>query len=158
MSISVTIKKAITAELRPLGFIRKGSTWRLRKKDVIAVLNLQKDDSDYTYYLNVGFWLRQFEEMKDTRPELCHVQTRANRLHPERSAYINNLFADFESCDDANDRVADIRRCLHESIAPILVECTTIPKLIQLVAHNRYLLVRRDACNALGRQEELPDD
>lgn len=158
MSISVTIKKAITAELRPLGFIRKGSTWRLRKKDVIAVLNLQKSNYDYTYYLNVGFWLQQFEEMKDPRPELCHVCTRAECLCPERSAYIDNLFMNFESCDDANDRVADIRRCLHESIAPILVECTTIPKLIQLVAHNRDLLVRRDAWNVLDWQEELPDD
>ncbi len=148
------LSAALTAELNPLGFTKKGATWYLRNEDTIAVLNLQKSNYDATFFLNVGFWLRKIEEVEHPKDELCHIRTRAEELWPTGNPSIGVLLGESTRCDDCAVRITAIRTFIREHIIPLLLEGSTIPGIVKLLEKHDGFLVRRVALDALGLQTE----
>ena len=144
-----TLSAALSDELRPVGFVKKGATWYLRKQDVIAVLNLQKSNYDSTHFLNLGFWLREIDDVQNPKDEQCHVRTRAEEIWPTETPNIAELLTIDATCDDA-ERLAAIRSFTREKVLPLLLAGTTIPGLLALLENHDGFLVRRIALDLLG--------
>jgi len=148
------LSAALTAELSPFGFTRKGSTWYLRKEKVIAVLNLQKSNYDATCFLNLGFWLRTIGEVEHPKDEQCHVRTRAEEIWPIGNPTIAELLGECTTCDDAAARIPAIRTFVRETVVPMLLEGSTISGLQTLLENHDGFLVRRVALDTLGLEAQ----
>ncbi len=148
------LSAALTAELSPFGFTRRGSTWYRRTQDVIAVLNLQKSNYDATFFLNLGFWLRTIEQVEHPKEEQCHVRTRAEELWPTANPSIAELLSESTIGDDCGKRITAIRTFVREQVVPLLLKGSTISGIAALLEVHDGFLVRRVAREALGLETQ----
>ncbi len=96
------LKRAFGEGLRREGFERKGPDWYLRGSELIAVVNLQKDDFSDAWFVNLGIWITALGEAEWPKSHTCHVQIRVPRLWPDRQHEIAQLF-DLEREDLPDD-------------------------------------------------------
>jgi hypothetical protein len=137
-------------ELRPAGFHRKGASWYLRGKEIVAVLNLQKSQYGDRYFLNIGFLLMDLDDNPFPREEQCHVRTRAAQLWSEDRPGIEDML-DMEYPFSAEpERISSIRLFVQERLIPLLREGSQAEGLSQIVKTRPGFLVHRDARKRLG--------
>lgn len=127
------LSSTINLELKPHGFIKKGSTWYLQRDDVIAVFNLQKSSYSNAFFINLGFWLQQIEEAQYPKPEQCHISNRVSSIWPNENPRITDLLNIDDFSYDEDERIAAIKLFISENIVPTLLEGTTIPGLLSLL-------------------------
>ena len=142
---SKALAKALNEELRPIGFYKKGLTWYLRKEEVIAVLNLQKSNYDGTFFINLGFWLRQIEDIQNPKAEQCHVLSRSEELWPEETRSIIEQQSEDNACATGICQITEIRQFVREKIIPLLSQGSTLAGLTVMLAAREGFQVRRVA-------------
>jgi len=153
MSNAQTITRSINAELKLAGFKKKGSAWYFPGQDVIGVLNLQKSNYDDTFFLNLGFWIRDLGETETPRDEECHVRGRADRIWSEHEPSISELLSAPEESEGMEVRLRDIKEFVRESVIPFFGKGTTLEDLSAIVETNTALQVRKVAWEKLGVTE-----
>ena len=143
------IGKVLTAELASADFTRRGSTWRLIGDEVVAVVNLQKSRYSQTYFLNIGFWIRELGENTQPQEHKCHVRSRAGSLWASRSPSPNELLSEDSSISD-EDRIEAFRVLVREELLPLMIKGLTKDGLSELVSDNMDFLILRVAWPVLG--------
>lgn len=148
------LSTVLNTELKSHGFTKKGSTWYLKKDEIISVLNLQKSNYDNTFFLNIGFWLLKIEDIDTPKQERCHVLSRASSLWPDGNPRVADLLriSDFD-CDE-KERIAAIKIFIREKLIPLLQEGSTITGLLTLLANHDEFHIQLVARKFLGL--ELP--
>ncbi len=144
------LKQTVTAELRPVGFARKGSAWYLQNEKIIAVVNLQKSEFGTLYFLNIGFWLREIEDIHNPKVERCHVQARAEGIWKCGRPSIADLLDLENSFTDDASRLVLLRQFVREQFVPFVRSGSTVSGLKSLLTDGREFLIRRDAWDILG--------
>jgi hypothetical protein len=152
---SITLANALNEELKPFGFSKKGLTWYLRKEDVIAVLNLQKSNYDDAFFINLGFWLRQIEDIQNPKGEQCHVLSRAEELWPKEKSSIIEQRSEDNACTTGKCQISEIKQFVREKIIPLLCQGSTLVGLVEILAAREGFLVRRIARPFLGMKSTI---
>lgn len=154
MTASSDLINVLGSLLRPLGFKKSGSTWRLISDDVIAVLNIQKSQFDSAHFVNVGFWIRSLGDDTKPKPELCHVRGRAEGIWPDLGAQVVELM-DIPDADVLDESRAEaIQKTFQDTIVPLLQKGASTLGLSELVKECDGLQVRRVAWPVFGISDE----
>jgi len=143
------LKKVLNNELSQYGFHRKGSTWLLKKKEVIVLVNLQKSNYGEYYYINIGFLLRHIDDIQNPRVEFCHLQGRADGISENDTSLVSSLL-DLESSLDDENRINLFSLFIREKIIPLVLSGVTIQGLREIVKNHKEFVVLRDAWEILG--------
>lgn len=145
------VTKLIDRALKHKGFTRTGLTWRTDSEEVLAVLGLQKSNYDQSWFLNVGFWIRELGEAQKTsiRQEHCHVQARAQELWSTRDPSPDQVLAESTSIAD-EERAAELERFIQLDLLPVVKRAATVASLRQLLTEYTGFRVRRVAQDLLG--------
>lgn len=141
---------AVGSLLRPVGFKKAGSTWRLITDDVIVVLNIQKSQFDSAHFVNVGFWIRSLGDDMKPKPELCHVRGRAEGIWPDLGSQVVELMniPDTDVLDES--RASAIQQIFRDRIVPLLEKGASSQGLSELVRECGGLQVRKVAWPIFG--------
>lgn len=82
----IDLVKATVGEFaKRKGFARRGS-WYKNGEDVVVVLGTQKSQYANAYYLNLGFWLKEFGDVGQSSPEQCHAWLRLGTVMEKAGA------------------------------------------------------------------------
>jgi len=75
---------AIHELLKQEGFKKQSSTWRRELKDIIQVVNLQRSDFAFSFYLNLGIFIKKINpDVKNPRESQCHYRKRFEKISAE---------------------------------------------------------------------------
>jgi hypothetical protein len=125
------LKKSIALPLRKAGFVKKGLSWWIDRKDVIVVVNLQKCDWGDYYFINIGFWLKALEKGLFPKEHECHLSYRTENLFPEmRELILLGCHREMST----PEMLADLSIFIENQLIPFLIECTQEGKLRELLA------------------------
>ncbi|MCH9655828.1 MAG: DUF4304 domain-containing protein [Planctomycetes bacterium] len=144
------LKTTINAELKAHGFLRKGSNWYLSCEEVVVVVNLQKSNYSALYFLNLGFWLQQVEQMQYPRSEQCHIHNRASSLYPDGNPRIADLLNVDEFPYDEDQRITEIQQFISVKLIPLLLKGSTVSGLKKMLSENSGYAIRVVAQECLG--------
>lgn len=139
------LSQALSDELLPAGFRRKGSNWTKAGEDVVAVINLQKSNYDESYFLNLGFWLVELGENAEPKEEQCHVRTRADAVASSGSHSIGDLLTQGRTDLTKADHLARIREFTKTQLVPLVQEGLSKAGLKKFIGRHDDLLVRQVA-------------
>jgi len=127
----------------------------LRKEEVIGVLNVQKSNYDDTFFINLGFWLRQIEDIQNPKNEQCHVLSRAEELWPEENRSTIEQQSENNACTTGKSQITEIRQFVREKIIPLLCHGSTLAGLTEILAAREGFLIRRIARPLLGMETTI---
>ena len=88
----------------PIGFKRKGNTWKVRGTELEKIINLQKSKYSNSYYLNYGFIINN---LNLDRLEM-HVFNRLSSFDDKENQRIMSLF-DLENEISDGDRKEELK-------------------------------------------------
>jgi len=75
---------AIHELLNQAGFKKQGSTWRREFKDIIQIVNLQRSNFSFSFYLNLGIFVKKFNSnIKNPEEVECHYRERFETIGEE---------------------------------------------------------------------------
>lgn len=147
-------------ELRPSGFRKDGSNWRLDTPETIVVVNLQKSRWSDAYDINLGTLVKSLPDLPDrprnhARPSIvdCHYCVRFDDLFHEkqqgeesvspRQAMVRALL-DFNALKiDTAKRTIGLQSIFRERMLPFLELCRTergIEKIVKEWGDPSYLM------------------
>jgi hypothetical protein len=125
-----TFKQSIATTLENANFVKRGQSWYLDGEDAIIVLNLQKNDWDEEYFINIGMWLKALGDADYPQENKCHLSYRAERLFPGEQELIRTG----ASLRNSNTKMlADLTEFLKIKVIPFLMECTHESKIRELL-------------------------
>lgn len=147
----ITLKEAVFEPFKQSGFTRKGQSWYFRGKDTIVVANLQKSDWGPQYYINIGFWLKDFGEESFPPYNQCHLYYRVERIFRDHRDLINHSCSLIES---DNILIGSLSEFIEKELIPFLRNCTELEYLKKLMKEGRLEggLVREEARMYLSKQ------
>jgi len=107
--------------LKQAGFKKKASTWRRELDNVIQVVNLQRSQYSFSYFLNLGVFIKKLDETNLAPQEYeCHYRKRIesiaakDRTSQEERVKLRQLF-DFEDTSvKPEEKIKDIKKMLQE--------------------------------------------
>src|SRR4051812_3354033 len=73
-----SIEQVIAERLKPLGYLKRATTWHRERDQLISVLNLQKSQWGEGWYINLGVYLRALGDEERPPEARCHVRCRAS--------------------------------------------------------------------------------
>lgn len=117
-------------KLQPMGFVRKGSTWRYRDDGVISVVNLQKSQYGGQRYVNLGVLLTALSDAENPMENECHIRTRWESLADDERSLAAALNLEVELAD--GDRQDELERHARNSLDVFLEGCRTLDGVRQL--------------------------
>jgi hypothetical protein len=126
------------------GFVRRSGDLFKESDQVIAALDLQRSEYAHSYYINVGFALRELHSASVAKFGLCDIRIRADALigKAERLGQLLDLTNGL----DATEREFELRRVLREELLPILESGLTLEGLRCLWRNKRLRgFVHKDA-------------
>ena len=125
------IQKEIFGLLSKNKFIRNKSKFLYRQQnDIVCVIDLQKSDYSFFYYLNIGIWFNAIRAYPVCAPYKCPLDIRATSI-PEikencHDVLLNQLL-DVEKCFTVHgvptnlaNRVEKIKEIFDETLLPFL--------------------------------------
>jgi hypothetical protein len=127
---------ALAVLLRSRGYIKSGSTFRLRTLDTIFIISLQSSDSSTSTLakvtVNLGVHVPALQDPQ--RPEKnpsassVHWHERIGRLMPEK----RDIWWSIHSAEEAASVAPIITRCVEQFGIPALAEVSTVQALKRL--------------------------
>jgi Domain of unknown function (DUF4304) len=122
---------------RKAGLERKGSVWFRRSDTVVAVVGLQKSQYGRSYYVNVGFWLRELGDNRFPKEERCHIRVRLGGLATDQRERINELLnLDYELPETV--RVSELVALLNDVLLPAIERGANIDGLRAMRADGTF--------------------
>jgi hypothetical protein len=127
---------AMTAALKPLGFAKSGSTFRLRNADTIAIISLQSSTSStlalakVTVNLGVHVPALQDTQRPEDNPSAwsAHWHQRIGHLLPDNS----DVWWSIRTVDEGRVVAAEVVRCVEQVGLPAIAQVSTVADLQQL--------------------------
>lgn len=127
---------ALSACLKPRGFVKSGSTFRQRNSDTICIVSLQSSTSSTAALakvtVNLGVHVPALQDPQ--RPEKnpssssTHWNQRIGHLMPEN----NDIWWSIHSIEEAGLVASEIARCVERFGIPALAEVSTVSALQKL--------------------------
>jgi hypothetical protein len=77
-----SFRRAVHQLLKARGFKRSGMTWRRQQSESLAVLNVQKSNWGPEYYVNVGVFFSELDNVSNPKEYECHVRGRVEPVDP----------------------------------------------------------------------------
>jgi hypothetical protein len=152
MTYGNIIQVTADAAFRALGGEKHSGSWYVRSDETIAVANLQKSQYSVCYYLNIGFWFPEIEDVQFPKSEKCHCVGRAGLLDQAKRFDLDRML-DLEAPMSDERRVQLIDDFVNEVVSPVFDMCRTVDGLKKLIAEGeplQYFLVRAAAVDLLG--------
>jgi hypothetical protein len=116
------------------GFKRKGNSCYLPGERIIVVVNLQRSDWGPRYFINIGFWIKDFGDESFPSVFKCPLNYRVERLFPERQELIS------ESCylpESNNQLIENLYEFVELDLLPFLRNCTELEFLRALLKQGK---------------------
>jgi len=124
-----TLKKVVGESLTSAGFKKKGQAWYLDNPDLIGVLELQKCDWGYNYFVNIGFYIRALGQKDDFPHErMCHLRYRVESIFHDLHIEICKMLIVHED-GDIESRLEQLQDLLTNRIVPFFMSVRTISDL-----------------------------
>jgi hypothetical protein len=94
--------------LEPLGFAKRGRTWRRTIGDVVQVINLQRGFGGQIH-INLGVYYMSLGIEKLPSEHQCHVRARLERIAEPR--YFTAIRSLDNSCKPSDEALAALHKC-----------------------------------------------
>ena len=72
--MSEPIRALFDKTLREQGFKKAAGSWYSDRPETVLVVNLQKSQYGYSFYINLGIWLKAVGESVAPKEHHCHVR------------------------------------------------------------------------------------
>ena len=147
------MQPVVDAELSLAGFAGRRNSWRRKSREIISVVQLQKDPYGNYGYLNVGFWICSLGANPAPLERECHIRLRACDLFNNLRDRID-VFMDLErvSMSDA-ERINGIHRAMRVTVIPFLDSAQNLEGLTKNLSRveGPSLMIRKEAGPVLGK-------
>lgn len=131
------LKDSINQTIKNAGFLKKTNSWYLHTPDVVLVVNLQKSDFGYKYYINFGVALKEFCDDHFPKENHCHIRFRMEALVDIDQVNTLRSFLDLENTSISDEqRNAEISSLIREKGLPRLNKLSTISGIAELLKSN----------------------
>ncbi len=135
-SLLKPVLAALTAILKPRGYVRTGSTFRLRNSDTVCIISLQSSTSStsalarVTVNLGVHVPALQDSERPEESPSAwsSHWQQRIGHLLPEKK----DVWWSIHSVEEGSLIATEIVGCMERFGLPALTQLSTVSALRRL--------------------------
>lgn len=131
--------ETINKVLRVLDFKKKASTWKREFKEVIQIVNLQRSQFSFSFYLNLGIFIKRLEEDKsDPKEYECHHGNRFEFIAAEDggSKKETNEIANYLNFEDTSmtpeEKIENVERIIEEKILPFFTEFDSSGPIINM--------------------------
>lgn len=113
-------------------FIKKSSTWRLHREDIITVVNMQRSNFSNSYYINMGFFFKKIEPLNENPFDYqCHLRARIEAFLS--TGELDRRALDFEDTTiDDMDRYTAIENAV-KKMANVIGEVNSDDDVLRLV-------------------------
>lgn len=118
----------------PLGFKKRGNTWKTQSEELTKLINLQKSKYSNAYYLNYGFVIHG---LNLDRLEM-HIYNRLSSLDDRENQRIMNLL-DFENDIPESDRKKELRFFMEKRMLSELQSIDTESDLLESLKKRSHL-------------------
>jgi hypothetical protein len=81
--MSEPIRALFDKTLREQGFKKAAGSWYSDRPETVLVVNLQKSQYGYSFYINLGIWLKAVGESVAPKEHHCHVRIRLESIAGE---------------------------------------------------------------------------
>jgi hypothetical protein len=81
--MSEPIRALFDKTLRERGFKKAAGSWYSDRPETVLVTNLQKSQYGYSFYINLGIWLKAIGESATPKEHHCHVRIRLESIAGE---------------------------------------------------------------------------
>lgn len=126
--------KYLDEMFNPLGFKKKGNTWKVQSEELEKIVNLQKSKYSNAYYLNYGFVIKNLGlDRLET-----HVYNRLSSFDDKENQRIMNLL-DFENDISENDRKKELSFFLEKKMLSELQSINTESDLLDSLKKRPHL-------------------
>jgi len=118
----------------PMGFIKRGNTWKVHGAELEKIINLQKSKYSNSYYLNYGFIIHN---LNLDRLEM-HVFNRLSSLDDKENQRIMNLL-DFENEISESERKKELVFFIEKNLLAELKNINTEYDLLDSLKKRTHL-------------------
>ena len=135
-SLTEPVLFALTTCLKPRGYVKSGSTFRLRSPEIVSIVSMQSSTSSTSALakvtINLGIHVLALQDPQ--RPEKnpstssAHWHQRIGQLMPEK----NDVWWSIHTIDEAGSVAAEVVRRVEQFGLPALAQVSTVPALQQL--------------------------
>lgn len=125
---------ALTAALKPRGYAKSGSTFRLHNSDTIFIISLQSSTSSTSALakvtLNLGAHIPVLQDPQQRNPSSwsAHWHQRIGHLLPEKE----DLWWSISTAEESRSVAAEIVRCVEQFGLPALAQVSTVSAIRRL--------------------------
>ena len=125
---------ALSASLTTEGFKKKSNSWYFNNNDVVLLINLQKSQYGYQYYLNCAIALKILGAVKFPKEHLCHIRFRLTSIVPDdKKKTVESIFDLENELFSDEVRKEQIAKLICEYVLPILKKCSSIVGITDVV-------------------------
>ncbi len=132
MSKRSVIHEGLERFARGAGLEKKAGAWYRRGDEVVTVVDLQKSQYGAQYYVNLGFWLREFGGEPYPKGAGCHISVRLEVLAPEERKRIARLLDLVVEMPD-EQRIDELVALLRERLLPLIERGSSVAGLRALL-------------------------
>ena len=150
------IKDTFVSIMNRNGFHKKSDTWYRRTDDAILVVNLQKSDYGYQYYINLAVWLKALGENAFPKEHHCHIRLRAVHLDRNHQRHWEHEVLNLENTSMSDvERAQQIQTLLEDIAIPFLLSCGSLDRIRKLYREGQFkgAAVRVQAQEFLGKND-----
>ena len=125
---------ALTTALKPLGYAKSGSTFRLHNSDTIFIISLQSSTSSTSALakvtVNLGVHVPVLQDPQQTSSSSwsAHWHQRIGHLLPEK----DDIWWSIRTVEESRSAAAEIVRCVEQFGLPALAQVSTVPAIQRL--------------------------
>ena len=131
-----SVKAAVTAILRPFGFVLKSNSYLREAGKLVHILNLQKSNYSPYYYFNLGIYSKDVNAGPPPKdPAMAHLYARATMLLPEAELALFTSASDEDVQMGQHDREARLRHTICNFLIPAFEAFENTEDLLNLARH-----------------------
>lgn len=105
---------------------KKSGLWYRSDDEIISVTGLQKSNYGPTYFLNQGFWIREFGDERYPKDNACHIRGRLGSLLPPDASMELDSLLDLSTDMSDDEREDSLVMFLVHWLLPVIQRGSTV--------------------------------